>query len=101
MNSFHICHLFIKILPLDLNMSNYYIGVDVGTGSVRAALVQYNGDIIKTSICPIKIWNPQKDFYEQSSNDIWKSCCKVVKVNKLKVYKFIISFRIFLDIAFV
>lgn len=61
----------------------YFIGVDVGTGSVRAALVNNSGKILKVSTCPIKIWNPKPDFYEQSSDDIWSSCCKVIKVFKL------------------
>ncbi|KAK6625018.1 hypothetical protein RUM43_005309 [Polyplax serrata] len=57
----------------------YFLGVDVGTGSVRAALIRPNGEIVKTSTWPIKKWNPQNDFYEQSSDDIWRSCCRVVK----------------------
>ena len=58
----------------------YFIGVDVGTGSVRAALVSDKGEIKKMSTHDIKIWNPSPGFYEQSSEDIWKSCCYVVKV---------------------
>lgn len=58
----------------------YFIGVDVGTGSVRAALVNKNGKIIKISTSPIKIWNPKPDYYEQSSDDIWTNVCKIVKV---------------------
>lgn len=65
---------------MDNNSEIYFIGVDVGTGSVRAALVNNNGKIIKTSTCPIQTWSPKPDFYEQSSNDIWASCCKVIKV---------------------
>lgn len=58
----------------------FFIGVDVGTGSVRAALVNNKGKIIKISTCPIKIWNPKPHYYEQSSDNIWFSCCKTIKV---------------------
>ena len=47
---------------------DYFIGVDVGTGSVRAALVTSNGKIVETAIHPTKTFNPQQDYYEQSSD---------------------------------
>ena len=56
-----------------------YIGIDVGTGSVRAALVSDIGKILHTSVLPIKIHNPQQDFYEQSSTNIWGAVCHTVK----------------------
>lgn len=59
----------------------YFIGVDVGTGSVRAALVDGAGRILKKSTNPIRTWNPETDFYQQSSEDIWRCCCKVVRVS--------------------
>lgn len=58
----------------------YFIGVDVGTGSSRAALVTSNGQVIKSHVKEIKTWNPQPDHYEQSSNDIWEAVCECVKV---------------------
>jgi ribulose kinase len=58
----------------------YFIGVDVGTGSVRAALVDNAGRILKKSTNIIQTWNPEENFYQQSSEDIWRSCCKVVRV---------------------
>ncbi|XP_025194131.1 FGGY carbohydrate kinase domain-containing protein isoform X2 [Melanaphis sacchari] len=57
----------------------YFIGVDVGTGSVRAALVDNTGRILKKSTKIIQTWNPEENFYQQSSEDIWRSCCKVVR----------------------
>lgn len=62
----------------------YFVGVDVGTGSVRAALVDNAGRILKKSTNPIRTWNPEPDFYQQSSDDIWRSCCKVVRVRNEK-----------------
>ena len=40
--------------------SSYYIGVDVGTGSVRAALVSEVGVVLKKATLPIKIHNPEQ-----------------------------------------
>lgn len=57
-----------------------FVGVDVGTGSARAALVTESGTVLKTAVKPIKTWNPSSDHYEQSSNNIWESCKSVVKV---------------------
>lgn len=61
-------------------MNSFYVGVDVGTGSVRAALVDKNGKIKVTAEESISINNPNPDFYEQSSNEIWLKCCALVKV---------------------
>lgn len=58
----------------------YFVGVDVGTGSSRAALVNSHGQVIKSYVKEIKTWNPQPDHYEQSSDDIWKAVCECVKV---------------------
>lgn len=58
----------------------YYVGVDVGTGSVRAALVSRAGVLRSTAQEPISIWEPQADHYVQSSTEIWEKCCTVVKV---------------------
>lgn len=60
----------------------YFIGIDVGTGSVRAALIDNDGKMLKTSSRNITTWNPNPGFYEQSSDDIWNSCCHVVKVTE-------------------
>lgn len=63
-----------------------FIGVDVGSGSVRAALVDHTGHVLRTSVKELQTWKPRVDFYEQSSNDIWNCCVHVIKVkvmNKL------------------
>lgn len=57
----------------------YYVGVDVGTSSVRAALVTRTGLLQSTAEEPISIWEPQSDHYVQSSTEIWDKCCTVVK----------------------
>ncbi|KAF3426115.1 hypothetical protein E2986_08939 [Frieseomelitta varia] len=58
---------------------DYFVGVDVGTGSVRAALVSSKGKIVKMTTCPLEIFHPAPNFYEQSSDNIWSAVCHVVK----------------------
>lgn len=58
----------------------YLIGVDVGTSSVRGGLVDKVGNILKTHVEEITTWNPKPTFYQQSSDQIWEACCKVIKV---------------------
>lgn len=60
-----------------------YVGVDVGSGSVRAALVTRDGRVKATAEEEITVWTPQPDHYEQSSADIWRKCCNTVKVQTL------------------
>ncbi|XP_009285686.1 PREDICTED: FGGY carbohydrate kinase domain-containing protein isoform X2 [Aptenodytes forsteri] len=57
----------------------YYVGIDVGSASVRAALVDEFGTVVAHADQPIQIWEPQPDHYEQSSADIWAACCLVTK----------------------
>ncbi|XP_030385094.1 FGGY carbohydrate kinase domain-containing protein [Scaptodrosophila lebanonensis] len=57
----------------------YFVGVDVGTGSARAALVSADGKVEKQAVQEIKTWTPEPDYYEQSSENIWQAVCKVVK----------------------
>jgi ribulose kinase len=57
----------------------YCIAVDVGSRSVRSALVSLSGEIIAVKTADIQVWNPQPDYYEQSSRDIWSSIIKVVQ----------------------
>ncbi|XP_034949269.1 FGGY carbohydrate kinase domain-containing protein [Chelonus insularis] len=58
---------------------DYFLGVDVGTGSVRGALFDANGKLIKIATNPIETFNSIPDYYEQSSEDIWESVKRVVK----------------------
>ncbi|XP_026521737.1 FGGY carbohydrate kinase domain-containing protein isoform X2 [Notechis scutatus] len=63
----------------NLGPVNYYVGIDVGTSSVRAALVDQFGTVMAYADHPIQIWAPQPNYYEQSSDDIWAACCIVTK----------------------
>lgn len=73
----------------------YFIGVDVGSGSVRAALVDSSGHILKIAVKYIKVWKPQVGFYEQSSNDIWNCCLTVIKVKLAMLNSFFFIQNIF------
>ncbi|KAI5711389.1 hypothetical protein M8J75_000031 [Diaphorina citri] len=51
----------------------YLLSVDVGTSSVRAALVSTRGKVSPIAVRPIALWCPKPQLYEQSSEDIWNS----------------------------
>ena len=58
----------------------YFVGVDVGTGSARAALVDSRGKTLRVHTENIITWNPKPEHYEQSSENIWSAVCVCVKV---------------------
>ncbi|KAJ9601681.1 hypothetical protein L9F63_000152, partial [Diploptera punctata] len=60
-------------------MENYFVGVDVGTGSVRAGVVTKSGKLLHVSSKDTKTWNPKAGYFEQSTDDIWEAVCSVVK----------------------
>ena len=64
----------------------YYIGVDVGTGSVRAGLFDSQGGLVTCATEQLKIWTPKAEYYEQSSDNIWDSVVLTVKVDYF-IYK--------------
>jgi len=57
----------------------YFLGIDVGTGSARAGLFDKKGAMISSASHSIKIWKPEKDFVQQSSENIWQAVCATVK----------------------
>jgi len=57
----------------------YVIGVDVGTASARAGLFDLQGKRLAIASEPIQIHRPQPEYAEQSSEDIWRAVCKVVR----------------------
>lgn len=50
----------------------HYIGIDVGTGSARACVIDENGGIVGLASEEIALWQPQPGHYEQSTTNIWK-----------------------------
>lgn len=57
-----------------------YIGIDVGTGSVRAALVAHSGRIVASATKDTKTFRDPSDhrIFEQSTTDIWDAACSCV-----------------------
>ncbi len=60
---------------------DYFLGIDVGTGSARVGLFDATGLLVAHHSHPIEIWQPRDNFVEQSSDNIWEAichCCKLV-----------------------
>ncbi|CAK4030485.1 sugar kinase [Lecanosticta acicola] len=51
---------------------NHYIGIDVGTGSARACIMNDKGDIVGLASENIGLWQPETGYYEQSTTNIWR-----------------------------
>lgn len=62
-------------------MPAYYIGVDVGTGSTRVALVRRDGTLIASSAYDTPTWRDEGDhrIFEQSTTATWGAVCSAVK----------------------
>ena len=62
-------------------MPAYYIGVDVGTGSARAALVQQDGVLVASSTYDTPTWRNEGNhrIFEQSTTATWAAICSAVK----------------------
>lgn len=63
------------------SIENCYLGVDVGTGSVRVCLVTDNGNIVSSSTQETITWRDPEDhrIFEQSTTNIWNGICDAVK----------------------
>jgi FGGY-family pentulose kinase len=68
-------------------MANYFIGVDVGTGSARAGVFDITGRMVGQASREIALFRPKDDFIEQSSDNIWQAICQAVRdaLNKADV----------------
>ncbi len=62
-----------------LSAPSYIVGVDVGTGSARAAVFDTEGGRLSLTTCPIQMWKPYGEFAEQSSDDIWQAVGMAVR----------------------
>lgn len=60
-------------------MERLFVGVDVGTGSARAGVFDGAGRMVGQASRAIRMWRPQPDFVEQSSEDIWRACGESVR----------------------
>ncbi|KAI9833686.1 MAG: hypothetical protein M1826_006777 [Phylliscum demangeonii] len=59
---------------------SHYLGIDVGTGSARACIINVHGEIKGLASHEIGLWQPQVGYYEQSTTDIWHAICAAVKL---------------------
>lgn len=58
---------------------NFFVGIDVGTGSTRAGLFDQTGKLLANHSEAITMWKPQIDFVEQSSDNIWDRISRCVR----------------------
>ena len=58
---------------------NYYLGIDVGTGSARAGIFDERGRMMASAAQPIRMWKPRPDHVEQSGDDIWRACGRATR----------------------
>ena len=52
-----------------------YLGVDVGSASVRAGVFDDAGRRLAFAVRPIQQFRPRANFVEQSTADIWAAVC--------------------------
>ncbi|CAK5262634.1 unnamed protein product [Mycena citricolor] len=60
--------------------TQYYLGVDVGTGSARAALVSASGHLAASATVDTETYRDPTDhrIFEQSTANIWAAICRAV-----------------------
>lgn len=56
-----------------------FIGVDVGSASVRAGVFDQQGARLAFAVRPISQYHPRADWVEQSSGQIWSQACEAIK----------------------
>ncbi|MGV3553310.1 FGGY-family carbohydrate kinase [Rhizobium sp.] len=60
-------------------MAEYFVGIDVGTGSARAGVFDSAGNMLGVARRDIQTWRETGDVVEQSSEDIWRAVCDSVR----------------------
>ncbi|MBD5700462.1 FGGY family carbohydrate kinase, partial [Citrobacter freundii] len=55
--------------------SGYFLGVDVGSASVRAGVFDASGTRLAFATRPISQFRPGPERVEQSSAEIWQQVC--------------------------
>ncbi|MDF0599599.1 FGGY family pentulose kinase [Psychromarinibacter sp. C21-152] len=53
-----------------------YLGIDVGTGSARAGIVDGSGALLGTGEAAIGLWRPRPGWAQHASADIWQAVCR-------------------------
>jgi xylulokinase len=57
---------------------NFFLGIDVGTSGVKAALVDEKGDVRETTTTPLPLSTPQPGWAEQNPQDWWGSTVRAI-----------------------
>lgn len=58
---------------------NCFIGIDVGSASVRAGVFNVAGQRLAFAVRPISQFHPRINVVEQSSEEIWQATCDAVR----------------------
>ncbi|HBS7612478.1 FGGY-family carbohydrate kinase [Klebsiella pneumoniae] len=58
---------------------NCFIGIDVGSASVRAGVFTSAGQRLAFAVRPISQFHPRSNVVEQSSQEIWQAVCDTVR----------------------
>lgn len=53
---------------------DHYIGIDVGTGSARACIIDSKGDIVGLASENIGLWQPQQGYYVRVHAQVFLPC---------------------------
>lgn len=56
-----------------------FVGIDVGSGSVRAGVFDANGQRLAFAVRTIQQFHPRSLHVEQSSADIWVQTCAAMR----------------------
>lgn len=60
-------------------MGDYFIGIDIGTGSARAGVFAADGDMLSAARQDIALFLDTGDIAEQSSEDIWAAAARATR----------------------
>lgn len=60
-------------------MAAIFVGIDVGSASVRAGLFDAKGTRLAFAVRPIQQFRPRALYVEQSSQDIWQQTCSALQ----------------------
>ncbi|KAF9971365.1 hypothetical protein BGZ73_005714 [Actinomortierella ambigua] len=61
------------------HQQDVFLGIDVGSGSSRAALITTTGELLAIASTPFTTYRPSPNFFEQSTQEIWQSICTSVQ----------------------
>lgn len=60
-------------------MEGFYLGVDLGTSSIKVSVSNYNGEIVCAKSHSYPLLTPKKNWTEQNPNDWYNAFIKVLK----------------------